>query len=81
MRLHRVRYPRDMRAQEVTAPLNHLARDRRVAAASPNQELAALLFLYKHLCHVKLSWLDGLVRAKTATGLPIPRARCAFFAQ
>jgi hypothetical protein len=34
---------------EITAFLNHLARDRKVAAATQNQALSALLFLYKEV--------------------------------
>lgn len=41
------RHPRDLGEAEVTQFLNHLARDREVAAATQNQALAALLFLYK----------------------------------
>ncbi len=43
------RHPRERGAAEVTAFLNHLAGDRNVAAATQNQALAALLFLYKRL--------------------------------
>jgi len=39
------RHPADMGAEEVTAFLNHLARQREVAAATQNQALSALLFL------------------------------------
>jgi hypothetical protein len=38
-----------MGAAEVTDFLNHLCRDRRVAASTQNQALAALLFLYRHV--------------------------------
>jgi site-specific recombinase XerD len=41
------RHPAELGADEVTAFLNHLAREREVAAATQNQALAALLFLYK----------------------------------
>ena len=36
-----------MGAAEVTAFLNHLVAQRHVASATQNQELAALLFLYR----------------------------------
>jgi site-specific recombinase XerD len=44
IRFHQMRHPKDMGAAEVTAFLNYLARDRRVAAATQNQALSALLF-------------------------------------
>ena len=56
VRFHNRRHPREMGAAEVTAFLmgapevtaflNHLASERRVAAATQNQALSALLFLY-----------------------------------
>jgi hypothetical protein len=39
------RHPAQLGADDVTAFLNHLAREREVAAATQNQALAALLFL------------------------------------
>ena len=64
------RHPRDMGAQEVTAFLSHLARDRDVAAATQNQALAALLFLYKDVLGQALPWLDQVERAKRPARLP-----------
>lgn len=58
------RHPRDMGGAEVTAFLSHLARDRDVAAATQNQALAALLFLYKEVLGQALPWLDQIERAK-----------------
>jgi len=70
LRFHHMRYPKEMRAKEVTAFLNHLASERQVAAATQNQALAALLFLYREVLGMELPWLDELVRAKTAKRLP-----------
>lgn len=64
------RHPKDMGAQEVTAFLSHLARDRDVAAATQNQALAALLFLYKEVLGQALPWLDQIERAKRPARLP-----------
>jgi site-specific recombinase XerD len=41
---HGTRHPRELGETEVTAFLNHLARDRDVAASTQNQALSALLF-------------------------------------
>jgi integron integrase len=65
------RHPREMGAAEVTAFLNFLAGEREVAAATQNQALSALLFLYGKVLEVKLPWLDDLVRAKRPVRLPV----------
>jgi site-specific recombinase XerD len=57
------RHPRDLGAEEVTAFLNDLAMMRKVAAATQNQALAALLFLYKEVLAAPLPWLEGLEHA------------------
>ena len=64
------RHPRDLGAPQVTAFLTHLARDRDVAAATQNQALAALLFLYKEFLGQPLPWLDQIERAKRPARLP-----------
>jgi integron integrase len=64
------RHPADLGADEVTAFLNHLARDREVAAATQNQALAALLFLYREALGTPLPWLQGLERAKRPEHVP-----------
>lgn len=53
------RHPREMGAAEVTALLNHLAREREVAASTQNQALSALLFLYKEVLGQYLPWRTG----------------------
>lgn len=65
------RHPVEMGAPEVTAFLNWLATERKVAAATQNQALAALLFLYKAVLERDLPWFDGLVRAKRPVRLPV----------
>src|SRR2546428_6817751 len=44
---HQKRHPTEMGRAEIEAFLTHLAVERHVAAATPNQALSALLFLYK----------------------------------
>ncbi len=60
-----------MGAAEVTAFLSWLATERNVAAATQNQALAALLFLYKVVLERDLPWFDDLVRAKRPVRLPL----------
>jgi site-specific recombinase XerD len=64
------RHAKDLGATEVTAFLNHLALERDVAAATQNQALSALLFLYKEVLAMPLPWLEGLERAKRPARLP-----------
>jgi integron integrase len=59
----------------VTAFLNHLARERDVAAATQNQALAALLFLYREALGTPLPWLHGLERAKRPVRVPTVLSR------
>jgi integron integrase len=66
-----LRHPRDLGAADVERFLNHLANEGRVAAATQNQALAALLYLYKKVLHVDLPWLDNLVRAPRRPRLPV----------
>ena len=65
------RHPATLGATEVTAFLSHLATERNVAAATQNQALAALLFLYKQVLGMELGWFDDLVRAKRPVRLPV----------
>ncbi len=67
---HNKQHPEQLRATEVTAFLNHLARDRAVAAATQNQALSALLFLYREVLDAPLGWLDALDRAKRPARVP-----------
>ena len=64
------RHPSTLGEREVTAFLSHLASDRNVVAATQNQALAALLFLYGKVLEVNLGWLDDMVRAKRPVRLP-----------
>ena len=46
---HDRRHPRELGAPEVEQFLSHLAVHRKVSAATQNQALQALLFLYRHV--------------------------------
>jgi integron integrase len=71
IRFHGMRHPAQMGAPEVTAFLSWLATERDVAAATQNQALSALLFLYQKVLAQELPWLDDLVRAKRPVRLPV----------
>lgn len=68
---HGKRHPSEMGAAEVSAFLSWLATERDVAAATQNQALSALLFLYKHVLGEDLPWLGGLVRAQRPVRMPV----------
>ena len=65
------RHPAELGAAEVTAFLSWLATERDVAAATQNQALSALLFLYKRVLGNELPWLGSITRAKKAVRLPV----------
>jgi integron integrase len=70
IRFHGRRHPLELGEVEVTAFLSMLATERNVAAATQNQALSALLFLYKHVLGRELPWLSALVRAQRPVRLP-----------
>ena len=72
---HRRRHPRDLGAPEVEKFLSYLAVQRKVSAATQNQALQALLFLYRQVLEIELPWLDNITRATTAKRLPVVLSR------
>ena len=64
------RHPELLGEAEVTSFLNHLASERKVASATQNQALSALLFLYREVLGRELPWLDGVQRPSRPTRLP-----------
>ncbi len=69
------RHPRDMGEAEVEKFLSGLAVQGKVAAATQNQALAALLFLYKQVLGIELPWMEGVVRAKRSQRVPTVLSR------
>ena len=64
------RHPELLGEAEVTAFLNHFAAQRRVAAATQNQALSAILFPYRDVLGRVLAWWDGLQRPTRPPRLP-----------
>ena len=64
------RHPLEMGEAEVTAFISMLATRRNVAAATQNQALSALLFLYKQVLGRELAWMSDVVRAQRPVRLP-----------
>lgn len=71
VRFHGMRHPAALGARDVTAFLSHLAVEGDVAAATQQQALSALLFLYRTVLEQDLPWLDDLVRPKKPARLPV----------
>ena len=65
------RHPSEMAAPDVERFLTHLAVEGRVAAATQNQALAALLFLYREILEVDLAWIENVVRARMPARVPV----------
>ena len=72
---HGCRHPLDLGGPEVEKFLSHLATERRVAAATQAQALAAMLFLYRCVLKVALPWLGNVVRATRPKRLPVVLSR------
>jgi len=53
---HNKRHPRELGAPEITAFLTWLATERNVASSTQNQALSALLFLYRNVLAIDLTW-------------------------
>ena len=65
------RHPKDMGEPEVRAFLTDLAVKRGVVAATQNQALNALLFLYREVLGGEMAWVDGFERAKRSQRVPV----------
>lgn len=68
---HGKRHPKDMGREQVEEFLSHLATDGNVAAATQNQALSAILFLYRDVLGIELPWLKEVVRAKKPARAPV----------
>lgn len=68
------RHPADMGAAEVEAFLTHLAVERKVAAATQNQALNAIVFLYKQVLEIDPGQFNA-VRAKRPRRMPTVLSR------
>lgn len=67
----RWRHPRDMGAAEMRAFLTDLAARRKVSAATQNQALNALLFLYREVVGQDIGWRDDFEQAQRSRRVPV----------
>ena len=70
-KFHEGRHPRELREDDVNAFLSDLAVRSKVAAATQNQALSAILFLYRHVLEQPLGRIEGIVRARRPKRLPV----------
>jgi site-specific recombinase XerD len=61
---HNKRHPKDMGVAEIEEFLTHLAVEGNVAAATQNQALNAILFLYRQVLQIELEDRINAIRAK-----------------
>ena len=71
MLFHGKRHPTEMGEAEIGRLLTHLAEELKVSAATQNQVLNALVFLYREVLRLPVGNLAPFVRAKRPTNLPI----------
>lgn len=70
IRFHGMKHPATMGAEDVARFLSWLAVERNVAAATQNQALNALVFLYREVLKIELGDITSTVRAKQPKRLP-----------
>ena len=70
IRFHQLRHPLELGAAEVNAFLTWLAVERKVAAATQNLALNALVFLYDRVLQQPLGQVGEVVRAKRSARIP-----------
>ncbi len=75
VRFHGQRHPRELDARHVKRYLNYLAEDRRVSAATQNQAMSALLFLYRELLETPMGPPEGIHPAKRSAYVPTVLSR------
>jgi len=64
-----------MHETDIASCLSHLASTRRVSAFAQNQALNAVLFLYLAVLGKEIGYVNGVVRAKRPTRLPVVLTR------
>jgi integron integrase len=68
---HNKRHPAEMGEKEIARFLSSLATESHVSAATQNQALNAILFLYREVLRKDIGYVDGVVRAKKPRRLPV----------
>jgi len=72
---HNRRHPVQMSEKEISQFLSSLASELHVSAATQNQALNAILFLYRDVLRKEIGYVDGVIRAKRPHRLPVVLTR------
>ena len=67
--------PRLLTMDDVKGFLSFLAVERKISASSQNQAFNALLFLFRHVLEIEFGKVEGVVRAKRRTYIPVVLSR------
>ena len=68
---HGKRHPSQMGEKEINEFLSYLAVKKKVTASTQNQALCAIVFLYRQILNKDVGILEGLIRARRPTRLPV----------
>ena len=68
---HNKQHPRELDESHITAFLNFLAVQKKVASSTQNQALCALVFLYREVIKKDLAQFEDLVHTKRPARLPV----------
>lgn len=71
IRFHNMKHPNTMGTQEIEAFLSHLAINKKVSAATQNQALNAIVFLYRNVLNKEVNDFSRFLRAKATNNLPV----------
>ena len=69
------RHPLVLSSEHVERFLSYLAVERNVSASTQNQAKSAILFLYKEVLQVELTWVQNVTQARVPRRLPIVLTR------
>jgi len=72
---HRLKDPRSMNASHIKEYLGFLASNRKVASATQNQALNAIVLLFSKVLHMEPGDFNDFIRAKMPTHVPTVLAR------
>jgi integron integrase len=72
---HNKRHPAEMGEKEIAQFVSSLASELHVSAATQNQALNGILFLYREVLRKEIGYVNGVVRAKRAHRLPVVLTR------
>lgn len=64
-------HPDKLGSEEIKNYLNYLALERKVSAATQNQALNGILFLYKNILKRDVGWIDGIKHSQRKKHLPV----------